>query len=70
MKWLTKILRNDEPKTATIARTPYMSEYKGLSDFLRNAPPKEKIEVFTEAAKRASEDQRLTLEKVGVLRSS
>ncbi len=70
MKWLTKILRNDEPEATTVARTPYMSEYNGLSDFLRNAPQQEKIDVFTEAAKRASEDQRRTLERARVLHSS
>ena len=38
-------------------RTAYM-KYSGLSDFLRNAPEKKKIEVFTEAARRANETQR------------
>lgn len=66
MKWLTNMLQNNESKTAVVPRTSYVSEYKGLSDFLRNAPPKEKIQVFTEAARRASEDQRQTLKRAGV----
>ena len=63
MKWLMNLLRNNESGTPT----PYNSaEYKGLSDFLLHAPQEKKIEVFTEAAKRANEDQRRTLERAGV----
>lgn len=31
--------------------------YKGLSDFLMHAPPSEQKKVFTEAARKANEDQ-------------
>jgi len=62
MKWLMNLLRNNDTKTLM----PYTPEYKGLSDFLLHAPQEKKIEVFTEAAKRANEDQRRTLERAGV----
>lgn len=62
-KWFTYIFSNNTGKTnaPSVSR---VTEYKGLSDFLRNAPEKKKIEVFTEAARRANEDQRKTLERV------
>ena len=65
MKWLKNLLQSNEPAV----RTPYVREYKGFSDFLRNASNKEKIAVFTEAARRANEDQRSTLERARVLTS-
>ncbi len=61
MKWLMNLLRNEVSET----KTPYMTEYKGFSDFFRHASQEKKIEVFTEAARRASEDQKRTLEKAG-----
>jgi len=63
MKWLKNLFENNESP----ARTPYLKEYKGFSDFFLNAPNKEKIVVFTEAARRANEDQRNTIEKARVL---
>ena len=39
-----------------------MKKYKGLSDFLRNASEKEKIAVFTEAAREGWLKQELLLE--------
>lgn len=36
-----------------------------LSDFLLNASPEEQNRVFTEAARRASEDQREVMRKAG-----
>lgn len=62
MNWLMNLLRNEGPKMAT----PYMSEYKGFSDFFLHASQEKKIEVFTEAARRANEDQRRTIKKAGV----
>lgn len=55
-KFFSKDAKND-------TKTPYVMEYKGLSDFLTRAPNDKKIEVFTEAARRANEDQKRTLEK-------
>jgi len=63
MKWLKNLFESNE----SAVKTPYVNEYKGFSDFLRNAPNREKIAVFTEAARRANEDQRNTLEKARVL---
>ena len=63
MKWLKNLLGSKE----SAIKTSYVSEYKGFSDFLRNAPNKEKIVVFTEAARRANEDQKNTLEKARIL---
>ncbi len=63
MKWLKNLLQ----RNGSNVETPYVTEYKGFSDFLRNAPNKEKILVFTEAARRANEDQRNTLERARVL---
>ena len=60
--WLISFFSSNSSETGT-ATMPYITEYKGLSDFLRNAPEKEKIDVFTEAARRANEDQRKTLER-------
>lgn len=66
MNWLMNILRSDRSEAATASPMPYTTEYKGVSDFLRHAPEEKKIEVFTEAARRASEDQKRTLKKAGV----
>ena len=63
MKWLKNLFESN----GSVVATPYVSEYKGFSDFLRNAPNGEKIVVFTEAARRANEDQRNTLEKARIL---
>lgn len=38
-------------------------EYRGLADFLQHASEVRKIEVFTEAARRANEDQRKVFER-------
>ena len=47
-------------------QTAYTTGYKGFSDFFLHAPNEKKIEVFTEAARRASEDQRETIKRSGV----
>ncbi len=65
MKWFTSIFSNSAAKT-NAPSVPRVTEYEGLSDFLRNAPEKKKIEVFTEAARRANEDQRRTLERASL----
>lgn len=40
-----------------------MKKYKGLSDFFLNASYEDKLKVFTEVARKASEDQRKLLEE-------
>jgi len=62
MKWLKNMFSNEKTETWTA----YMTGYNGFSDFLLHAPNEKKIEVFTEAARRASEDQRETIRKAGV----
>jgi len=66
MKWLKNMLRHTEAKTPVGVPSPYITEYKGLSEFLLNASPENKNALFTEAANRASEYQRQTLERAGV----
>jgi hypothetical protein len=42
-----------------------VGDYKGLSDFMVNAPSDKKIKVFTEVSKKATEDQKKILDRVG-----
>jgi hypothetical protein len=59
MKWLKNLF---EMKGGKAEKTSVV-EYSGLSDFLLHASPEKKIAVFTEAARRANEDQRKTFER-------
>ncbi len=63
MKWLKSLLT-----TKTEIKT-HTEEYAGFSDFLRRAPLEKKVEVFTEAARRASEDQKKMIKKAEMVLS-
>lgn len=41
--------------------------YKGLSDFMINAPSDKQIQVFTEVTKRATDEQKKLLDKGGTI---
>lgn len=43
-------------------------KYKGLSDFMLNATPEERIKIMTEAARRANEDQFRVFQEANKLR--
>ncbi len=66
MNFFTRIFSAINASKTRATGMPYTNEYKGLSDFLRNAPEEKKIEVFTEAARRANEDQRKILERAAL----
>lgn len=41
-------------------------KYKGVSDFMINAPSEKKIKVFTEVTRRATTEQKKVLDRTGV----
>ena len=51
---------------STFSKEKYITKkYKGLSDFMINAPLEAKIQIFTEAAQRATKEQKKVLERNG-----
>jgi hypothetical protein len=53
-------------KLNIFSKLPSSGKYKGVSDFMINAPSEKKIKVFTEITRRATTEQKKVLDRTGI----